>query len=427
MTLLDQLPHLDRGLGAASVVEGIHELLDLNTDEPVAAGEYAGLVRDCERAISRIHSLKLGFVAAADKARVPQASGAASASDWLATTTNTEPAESYRQATLATDLCEELLAGTRKSLADGAVSEKHARVIADAIKRLPSDLPPEQVAAVEAALVQKATVMNPKLLHAAARRAVEAIERDRKKVDAAEDAQLRDEEEAARARTRCDVHDNGDGTMRITATVPTLAGAILKKILDQMSAPRRGRLGATTDQVGVTGNPHAEGFDWARRRGEALVSLIEHLPTDHLAGKVAASVIVKLDHDALIDGLQAAGLDTGDVISAAEARRLSCNAGLVPAVLGGKSQLLDLGRSHRFFTEAQRTAGALTHRTCAADGCEVPYSWCEAHHQVPWRHGGRTDHRDLVPLCGFHHQRIHDPGYDHRYRPGGGVTFARRR
>ena len=106
--------------------------------------------------------------------------------------------------------------------------------------------------------------------------------------------------------------------MRITATVPTLAGAILKKILDQMSSPRRGRLGATTAQIGALGNPSAEGFEWTAAAARRWWSLIEHLPTDHLHGKVAASVIVKLDHDTLLDGLRAAGLDTGDLISAAE-------------------------------------------------------------------------------------------------------------
>ncbi len=109
----------------------------------------------------------------------------------------------------------------------------------------------------------KATTMNPKQLHAAARRALEAIEADRRKVGAPEDQQLRDGEEEARARVICTVHDNGDGTMRIHAVVPTLAGAILKKILDQMSSPRRGRLGAPNEQAGATGNPNSEGFDWA--------------------------------------------------------------------------------------------------------------------------------------------------------------------
>ena len=114
------------------------------------------------------------------------------------------------------------------------------------------------------------------------------------------------------------------------------------------------------------------------------------------------------------------------MISAAEARRLACAAGLIPAVLGGASQLLDLGRSQRFFTEAQRVAGALRHQACAADGCDTPYAWCEAHHRTPWHTGGRTDLRDLVPLCGFHHRRIHDPAYHHRYRPDGAITFTRR-
>jgi hypothetical protein len=288
MTLLDQLPDLAKGLGAPSVVEGVHELLDLLTDDPVPSTSYATLVRDCARARARIQALEMRLVAAADKARVPQASGAASASDWLATTTNTEAAESSRQTKLAKDLCESMLAGTQASLAKGDLSAAHARVIAAALKRLPRDLAPEQVAAVEAALVAKAKQMDAKALHAAGRRALEAIEGDRKKVDAAEDTQLRDEEENARSKTRCTVHDNGDGTMRITATVPTLAGAILKKILDQMSSPRRGKLGATQAQIGATGNPSAEGFEWDRRRGEALVSLIEHLPTDHLHHKVRA-------------------------------------------------------------------------------------------------------------------------------------------
>ncbi len=95
-------------------------------------------------------------------------------------------------------------------------------------------------------------------------------------------------------------------------------------------------------------------------------------------------------------------------------------------MLGGASQILDLGRTQRFFTQAQRLAGALGHQTCAADGCETPYAWAELHHRHGWAQGGRTDQRDLVPLCGFHHQRIHDPKYHHRYRPDGAITFTRR-
>ncbi len=179
MTLLDQLPHLDRGLGVPSVLEGIHELLDLASEEPVAAGDYAALVRDCARARSRLHALELRLVAAADKARVPQASGAASASDWLATTTNTEPAESHRQTRLASDLCEQMLAGTQKSLADGrGLRRARPGDRGRESQSFPKSLRAEQVSAVETALVAKAKVMNPKRLRQAARRALEAVERD---------------------------------------------------------------------------------------------------------------------------------------------------------------------------------------------------------------------------------------------------------
>ena len=268
--------------------------------------------------------------------------------------------------------------------------------------------------------------MNPKALHAAGSRALEVIEADRNKVDTAEDAQLRDEEEAARAKTRCTLHDNGDGTMRITATVPTLAGAILKKILDQCphhdadaSAPptRRSARSATPAPRGSSGTAAAAKHS----------CLIEHLPTDHLHHKVAASVIVKLDHDSLLDGLEAAGLDTGDLISAAEARRLACNAALIPAVLNKKSVLLDLGRSARFFTEGP------THRRRPDPTRPAPPT--AARPPTPGvkpiigSPGSATDaptSRISCPLCGFHHQRIHDPAYDHRYRPDGAISFVRR-
>jgi hypothetical protein len=86
---------------------------------------------------------------------------------------------------------------------------------------------------------------------------------------------------------------------------------------------------------------------------------------------------------------------------------------------------LDLGRASRLFTEVQRTALGLKHRTCAADGCERPFAWTELHHRDPWSQGGRTDLAEAVPLCHFHHQRIHDRDYEHRYESFG-ITFHRR-
>jgi hypothetical protein len=426
MTLLHDLPPL--GLTAGGVVEGVHELLDaMGPLEPLPRDQYAGVVAEAARARDRLQALELRLVAAADNAGVAAETGAASTGAWHARATNSDPAESARASKLATALAGESLAGTSAALGAGEVSGAHAAVIAAAVERLPGGLSAAQVATVESDLVAKARRMDPRALRKAARRALAAVEADRAVVDAAQDQQLRDEETAALAKTRLTMRDNGDGTTTGWFTVPTLAGAILRKIIDQMASPRRGRLGASQAQVGDhdTANPAREDFDWPRRRGEALCSLLERLPVDHLHGKVAASLIVTTDLESLREGLRAAGLDTGEVISAAETRRLACTAGLIPTVLGGASQLLDLGRANRFFTEAQRLAGALRHHTCTADGCHTPYAWTELHHRQPWSTGGHTNLRDMVPLCSFHHHRIHDPTYHHHYRPDGTITFTR--
>jgi hypothetical protein len=79
-----------------------------------------------------------------------------------------------------------------------------------------------------------------------------------------------------------------------------------------------------------------------------------------------------------------AALPSGDEVSVSEARRLACSAGVVPAVLGGASVPLDLGRSARLFDRRQRLALTLRDGGCVFPGCDRPPGWCEAHHVNPW-------------------------------------------
>ena len=106
--------------------------------------------------------------------------------------------------------------------------------------------------------------------------------------------------------------------------------------------------------------------------GQAFCDYLESRREDTVteAGGVAATVVVTMGLDALLGGIAAASLDTGGKISAGEARRLACRAGIVPAVLGGHSQVLDLGRKTRFHTGPQRIALALRDGGCTAEGCD---------------------------------------------------------
>jgi hypothetical protein len=72
---------------------------------------------------------------------------------------------------------------------------------------------------------------------------------------------------------------------------------------------------------------------------------------------------------------------------------------------------LDLGRSTRLASRAQRRALRARHRTCVVPGCTVRFDDCEVHHVMWWRHGGRTDLSNLAPLCIRHHQRVHEHGW----------------
>jgi len=166
-----------------------------------------------------------------------------------------------------------------------------------------------------------------------------------------------------------------------------------------------------------------------QRLGLALQAFLEALDPAKLPVKAGAgtSLVVTIDYEDLRRGVGVGTLPNGEPISAGETRRLGCSSGILPAVLGTDSEVLDLGKTSRFFKRAQRIAKRITDHTCQAYGCTVPADWCEAHHgRDPWAEGGTTDLADLDFLCPFHHHRAHDPGYRVDKMPNGDYRFHRR-
>jgi len=123
-------------------------------------------------------------------------------------------------------------------------------------------------------------------------------------------------------------------------------------------------------------------------------------------------VLVTLSLRTLTTGLGTAAIPScGETLSASEVRRLACDAHVIPAVLGGASEVLDVGRAHRFFTRAIRAALVLRDQGCAFPGCDAPPSACEAHHNQPWWAGGDTSLANGVMVCPYHHRLVEpDPG-----------------
>jgi len=389
-------------------------------------------VSELARIESRAAALRLVLSSEADRRRVADVTAETGTDAWLARLTGSTREQMAGGLRIA-GLLRDKYAATREAFAAGELRLEQVRVIVNAAEQAPFEANSQQVSQAEEWLVAKATgagtrsgrPMDAKRLRQAARRMFATI--DHALADRHEAILLGRETRTAEVETFFALHDNGDGTFNGRFRIPELHGNLLTQALDRLTAPRRlsrDKKGGPVVDVAAPG--YDCGANVYETRGAALCELIEHLPTRGHAGN-GCEVLVKIDLDALLTGIGAAGLDTGVAITAAEARRLACGAGLVPAVLGGDSMPLDLGRLRRLHSRTQRRALSLIHDTCAVTGCQRPFAWCEIHHHRPsWGTGGPTDLDNGLPLCGHHHRRAHDARFDLRPRPDGEWAFHRR-
>ena len=165
----------------------------------------------------------------------------------------------------------------------------------------------------------------------------------------------------------------------------------------------------------------------AQRRHDAVGELanfyLAHADLPAVNGE-RPRVVVTIDYDALVNDLANAWgqLPSGATVSPATARRLACDAGIIPAVLGKGSEVLDLGKHQRCFSHSVRRAAWIEqHGKCAFKGCRRPPVDC--HHIVWWIHGGLSTLDNAAWLCAFHHWLVHERGWSMRREKDRSFTF----
>ncbi|WP_159081527.1 HNH endonuclease signature motif containing protein [Nocardioides sediminis] len=389
----------------------------------LSAAEKADALVQLARLESRMSSTRLRVVAAADQAGdVAEETGDRDIAAWCQRTTRMDRGAARREMVLARSLGRWTVLA--QAHAAGEVSTVQADVIARALEALPKVIAAGILDEAERVLVEHAASFAPRELRVLGRRILDVVAPE--VADDEERKRLEAEERAARRTTSLTTHSHGDGTTTIRIRVPDATADRLLTYLHAWTNPRK--------QDGTPGG--APGDSDARREltypvrlGHAFCDLLEHLDPTKLPvhGGTATTVVVTMPLETLLSGIGVATTDTGGRITASEARRLACTAHLVPAVLGGKSEVLDLGRGRRLYPAASRRAMSLRDGGCRAEGCDTPAAWCEAHHLVPWSRGGKTDLNDGVLLCSHHHHRAHDDRYLHDRLPNGDLRFHRRR
>ena len=375
------------------------------------------------KAEAQLGALKLRLLAEADRSDATSEAGAGSAADWLAIETRHVRRDARADLKLAVRLEDhDVLAA---AMAAGKVNLAQARAIAAALERLPRSgefaVGAEQREAAEAHLVALAADHDAKALRIMGGRIFEVIAPDL--ADQREGRALEAEEANALRRTTLTMREDDEGTCHGRFRIPARHGQMLQKMILALCSPTR--------SVSDTSSGIDPDLPTLVRHGIALTQLVETIPPHSLpkTGGCSATVVVTMTLEQLIAKLDAAGvctLDTGGRISAAEARRLACTAGIIPVVLGGRSQVLDVGRRRRLHTEPMRLAMGVRDGGCTAVGCETPPGMCHAHHDTPWSVGGSTNLVTGRLLCPQHHRCVHDPRYETRHLPGGRVSFHRR-
>jgi hypothetical protein len=134
-------------------------------------------------------------------------------------------------------------------------------------------------------------------------------------------------------------------------------------------------------------------------------------------GRSPTEVVVRIDADTL-EGVFADG--TG--VSAECARRLLCDAGVVPILDDEHGNPLNVGRKTRTLSAAIRRALGQRDEHCQFPGCENR-RFLDGHHIRHWLNGGETSLQNLTLLCRRHHLLVHEGGFSLQIDERGAIQF----
>jgi len=347
------------------------------------------------------------------QAEAVEVSPTMSVPNWLAHRYRLSRPEAHRQGRVAKGLATH--PATDTALGDARVNHEQADAILTGLDTLPEWLDQDLKVKAEEHLLELAKDYDAKALKNLARKILEVVapeEADAHLAKLLERSAAEDEDA-----NRLYAWKTPQGRWRGTFDLDGFSGDCLMKGLRAKAAPKHR----------ASKGPLGERKPTADRLGEAFADYVRRYPATKLpqAGGLNATAVVLMSYDTLMGGLKAAKLDTGEDISPGLARRIACDAAIIPAVLGGKSEVLDLGRTKRFHNKAQRIVATIEQGGCIAEGHDCPPGMSQIHHPTPWSKGGETN-RDAWMLCPAAHRRCHDPSYTHQRLPNGKVRFTRR-
>ena len=335
----------------------------------------------------------LGYRTTADLvravARVPQGEARAR----IAAATDVLPSRGLNGAPV-----EPKLPATAAAVAEHAIGAADVKVVRSILARIPPHLGAPIRTEVEAELAHLARTLDAGQLETLGKRILGYLDQDGRRPNDTPDT-----------RRHLSFRDR-DGGYELPGWLDREAAEIVRAALSPLAAPRPVR------------DTEIDLRTAAQRDADALVELAHRalgagdLPTE---GGERPQVVVTVSLAVLRGRIGSASLALGGPINADVARRIACDAQVIPMVLGARGEPLDVGRASHTIPTAIRRAVIVRDRGCAFPGCSVPARWCEIHHIVHWADDGPTSVGNCVALCGRHHRLLHHSSW--RIHMAGGI------
>ena len=443
-----------QGFDDRQLVAVIDAALDALSDDRLrlpSDAEQLDLLLAGLRVGARLHAWQAQLAGRIESDQVAWRQHQTSTSTWLAEAGRLTVREARRLVTAGTEQARFPVVGAAAMA--GGVLPGQAEAITHVLAQLPEEFPADLVGEGEVTMVGFAATHNAAELRRLSGHLLETLAPDT--AEEVEAARVEREYRRAVRERFLEFTGDGHGSVLVRGSLPTADAEAFIGIVDSYAAAaKRG-----VDLL----DPLAEQVSPSMRRADALVAMVAAHQRRELApvhGGDRPRVVLTMSYDTLLgaglgaaglggglgggccagsgsaaDGLLTSGQDNppgtgvggvpdngtagtgarfigcGEPVPASLVRQWLCDADLLPVVLGGPSEVLDVGQAQRLVTPGIRAALEVRDRGCVFPGCNAPPAACHAHHIIPWYRSGPTALWNLVLLCPHHHGII-EPGRD---------------
>lgn len=381
----------------AVIVDGI-ELLRM-AGEQVCDVDSLVVVQQCEQLTRRLEHVSLETLGRLERRGTLSSLGLGGQVSGLASLLGCDQADARRKVKAADHVTERVgldgqvlppaLAATAGLWDRGDISLRHVEVIAGLIDSPEVRRVPHLAEGIEQELAAVAPQYTPNELRRWGERLIRTLDQDGAAPD--DDPEPRQPNELHVSPSRA-----GGGRLRGILDALTY-DALMTALGGIVKPPKRG-----DDDPRTLAERRADGL------GQLAMFSLNHDDTLATTGGARPHLNVIMTLDELEGRVREATLDYGGRISACHLRAIACDCGVIPVVMGGNGEPLDIGRISRIIPTAMRNAVIARDRGCAFPGCDMPPAWSEVHHIIPWAHHGETKIINLVMVCITHHHMLHE-------------------